>query len=104
MRISDWSSDVCSSDLPFQSVEIGLAPSFQWLLELRDARRDEHRQQFGERADVIALIGIDADPRIRTRRADCLDARDIVGEVKIGRASGRERVCGACRSRGAPYH
>src|SRR3546814_1765726 len=76
MRISDWSSDVCSSDLldiddvetpdergrvgerqrafvgdegqgPLQPIEIGLGPAPQRLFELRDPLFDEQRQQIG---------------------------------------------------------
>src|SRR3546814_6099346 len=71
MRISDWSSDVCSSDLligdlpPAQRVPraIGLAPQERILAAARRAV-EEHRDQ----------------------------TRKMV-EMEIGRASCRERVC-----------
>src|SRR3546814_18460059 len=116
MRISDWSSDVCSSDLsderggigererafigdegqrPLESVEIGFAPAPQRLFELRDAMLDKRGQQAGERRAVIALIGIDADPRVGPRGADRRDAQYILVEVagQIGRGPGGGRVC-----------
>src|SRR3546814_3325279 len=67
MRISDWSSDVCSSDL----VEIGE------LLELRGARlADDRARLAGQPVHGQENLGVDAD-----------------GAAEIGRASCRERVC-----------
>src|SRR3546814_4236498 len=110
MRISDWSSDVCSSDLldiddvetpdergrvgerqrafvgdegqgPLQPIEIGLGPAPQRLFELRDPLFDEQRQQRLERPAVIALVGIDPDPGPRPRGADRGDAQYILVEI-----------------------
>src|SRR3546814_3706211 len=66
MRISDWSSDVCSSDL--------LGPN--------QHRADEQTvpRQFGNHANADAVLGL------RT-------AVKILDEQQIGRASCRERVC-----------
>src|SRR3546814_7929228 len=65
MRISDWSSDVCSSDLPDRPCAGGPG---------RDADRSRRRPRPG--------------PGHRSRRGACPSRR---GE--IGRASCRERVC-----------
>src|SRR3546814_11709757 len=66
MRISDWSSDVCSSDL---SIHPGNGPCpASW--RTPGARPVEPRSQHGLRSDAVAGSG---------------------GE--IGRASCRERVC-----------
>src|SRR3546814_16978208 len=69
MRISDWSSDVCSSDLP---------------REPREPRRDIAAQQ--QRFD----IGTQASPLRRAARAAVAQAR---APRQIGRAACRERVC-----------
>src|SRR3546814_8481763 len=53
----------------------------QRLFELRDAMLDKRGQQAGERRAVIALIGIDADPRVWPRGADRRDAQYIFVEV-----------------------
>src|SRR3546814_5273371 len=80
MRISDWSSDVCSSDL-------------QGLRRAEARRGDVERLQH-----VQDLDGVDAAGAGR-RRADHLDAaiaaahRLALDQAKIGRASCRERVC-----------
>src|SRR3546814_2879646 len=72
MRISDWSSDVCSSDL-------GGA----------DQRGGGHRQ--GEDGDQAAVPRDDpvVDDVLGQQRADDHQA----GVQQIGRASCRERVC-----------
>src|SRR3546814_7621321 len=80
MRISDWSSDVCSSDL-------GEAPFVV-----------EPHEQIGKAVAVGAGLAAVDDGRMR-----------IVIEVdrcmrKIGRASCRKECVSTCRSRWSPYH
>src|SRR3546814_6215347 len=78
MRISDWSSDVCSSDLRagFDRLCFGVAGS------------DGGRQRFGPEIGVLPILEL------------CLalvevggDFGDAVAILEIGRASCRERVC-----------
>src|SRR3546814_3349232 len=81
MRISDWSSDVCSSDLPTKRIRRmrwGLVPS--WTKEL-----GKGPVLFNARADSLA-----EKPAFRTafKFKRCLVPMD-----EIGRASCRERVC-----------
>src|SRR3546814_12637444 len=97
MRISDWSSDVCSSDLadigdrvltiPVAAIaggidRFGTHPAFE-RLEHRPARsrRQVHVEVGGERIGVehVAENDVGAGP--------------AVDRVEIGRASGRERGC-----------
>src|SRR3546814_7178497 len=70
MRISDWSSDVCSSDLPV--LLLGIDGE-------RDAAprrlRRERFQHLGKRRHASVIL------------------RDFVARMQIGRASCRERVC-----------
>src|SRR3546814_4940276 len=73
MRISDWSSDVCSSDL-FAAGDEGFAQRPEILLGMDQA---EHRA--GEDA---------GDQHQRDRRTP-----GAPGDPQIGRASCRERVC-----------
>src|SRR3546814_8591126 len=79
MRISDWSSDVCSSDLKDRSGNIIKA----------NTRIDFNYQEphIAEPFDII-INEIMADPN----PAQGLSAMEYV-ELKIGRASCRERVC-----------
>src|SRR3546814_15037727 len=87
MRISDWSSDVCSSDLLFGA---------------RDRRL--HRREFGHLGAVERSVDRKAQPRDRPRhdlefkaiafrRADVGSELDRIRHAEIGRASWRERVC-----------
>src|SRR3546814_10071236 len=73
MRISDWSSDVCSSDLD----RVG---------ELLCRR--QHRAQRAPRQLAMAHFAA-------ARRAEAADLAHRIGRevVEIGRASCRERVC-----------
>src|SRR3546814_12737444 len=93
MRISDWSSDVCSSDL-FADEEYIVEPLFALLLarafaglKLRVAERIGLRHRFGHR-----LAGV-ADSRHHHLVIDEIHAPWMAEKGKIGRASGRERVC-----------
>src|SRR3546814_3892345 len=76
MRISDWSSDVCSSDL-WAAFWLG---SDDVLLVA----------PLNESASVARLLGRDGSARRYERRAHSLRMLQV---RKIGRASFRERVC-----------
>src|SRR3546814_14218106 len=103
MRISDWSSDVCSSDLQLPRADrIYLVPVGD-LLRLHDLRRDrlamddrgsgaDHRWLRRRRPPQTPGLG-----RCRTDGAMTLTIRpatpDDVPTIQIGRASCRESVC-----------
>src|SRR3546814_7230122 len=77
MRISDWSSDVCSSDLH------GFGRGDPMVVVLDN-------QGLGRRgADSVDRCGVDL--RVRLRLGDILVGQRELEE--IGRASRRERVC-----------
>src|SRR3546814_16843211 len=82
MRISDWSSDVCSSDLS-PPVGVDLLRQLHSVGRVhRPERADRHRPELdggGARAGAAA-----GDPR---------PAPGPAASVQIGRASCRERVC-----------
>src|SRR3546814_7567748 len=91
MRISDWSSDVCSSDLPVQELAD----------QQRHAQVDQRGQRIGlEGAEITRLNEVGGKAQLfgsdlRTdRRAEHHDD-DLAaqGRPEIGRASCRERVC-----------
>src|SRR3546814_17426306 len=94
MRISDWSSDVCSSDLEGQRLDEHIHPeirNFGSLSVIFDAIVVEHLQKFGVAYDVR---GEAVAVRQRARHLvfgqhDVLDAAFL---DKIGRATIRERV------------
>src|SRR3546814_1571277 len=82
MRISDWSSDVCSSDLEYVPLEAGGA-------------QREHVCAFARRTDAEAVVA--AVPRFLAR----LGADDPPRSEE--RRVGKECVS-TCRSRWSPYH
>src|SRR3546814_9172908 len=88
MRISDWSSDVCSSDLDSR------------VLVQRAHRCDA-------RADRAAIDQHGATAALRQPTAELRAVqREIVAEdvEQIGRASCGKECVSACRSRWSPYH
>src|SRR3546814_14590249 len=105
MRISDWSSDVCSSDLDVvgEADHRGLGD-----------QRVEHQRAFdlgGSHAvarDVDDVIDAAGDPVIAIRVAPAAVAREII--ARIGREiRSEERRVGeewvrTCRSWWSPYH
>src|SRR3546814_14442344 len=90
MRISDWSSDVCSSDLAFRRLGLslrvgGLDAGFHGSLMIED-RSAEIPRQWRPQLRHIAIAGRRAAQRIGGRARIGLD-RKSVGEGK--RVSGR---------------
>src|SRR3546814_10726435 len=75
MRISDWSSDVCSSDLPLAS-KVYANEMIRGAPHTRDFLKNELRN-------------------LVTSKAKVLEAWAAAGKIEpeIGRASCRERVC-----------
>src|SRR3546814_17530297 len=114
MRISDWSSDVCSSDLEIAVGEEGGLRRFGIVpiaLEIAD-RADAHLAHLPLRQRFAAVVeNREVDERLRrgTRRhrlgevvlvddaaADRVGFGEALAEqrtAQIGRAWGRERVC-----------
>src|SRR3546814_9305265 len=83
MRISDWSSDVCSSDLVDQHVVRGEAPGV--------AQRQRVRAEVGV-AQHGALGAPGGAAGVEDRSQVVAVARHDAG-LQIGRASCRDRVC-----------
>src|SRR3546814_15602911 len=88
MRISDWSSDVCSSDLPSSVPFVGPGPgkTRAW----REARSLEPRLGNEYEGGVL-------------RPDRCLQASLITFQRSEERRVGKECVS-TCRSRWSPYH
>src|SRR3546814_19037767 len=102
MRISDWSSDVCSSDLSKTSVHP------QTVIEHFGSWNDAKRRaglvprRFATREELLVLLRQLGERLGRTPTAKALDAsgRSMRSEE---RRVGRECVS-TCRSRGSPYN
>src|SRR3546814_13845145 len=88
MRISDWSSDVCSSDLVRRAVAEDImvepGPPRPTLAVGQLADRVHRQHQRRERKTVLPLPEPVIDENIQ---------RAVRSHLKIGRASGRARVC-----------
>src|SRR3546814_3952792 len=83
MRISDWSSDVCSSDLPGLRFE-----------QRPDRGRDAERGQFVACNPAKGFIVSHEGARRDFAPAQRQQRQPVAGEsMEIGRASCRERVC-----------
>src|SRR3546814_11561581 len=98
MRISDWSSDVCSSDLPEGARTAERRAAAEPEPDRRERRRlggDAVRGQRRDRCGAIRLQRVDAeiDPRLPRQRRQRSEARRV----------GKECVS-TCRSRWSPYH
>src|SRR3546814_13469753 len=86
MRISDWSSDVCSSDLPIsrrriaqELAKLGLRDGAVATCAARSTSSTREANRKSQRGGVV--------------KADVRQGSAPVGGGQIGRASGRERVC-----------
>src|SRR3546814_19206092 len=111
MRISDWSSDVCSSDLPAQGFDL-LFSRFGVMFFDDPAAAFAHLREAlkagGRLAFVCWRAAAENDWVWRPMGA----IRDLVPQPPppdpeapgIGIAPCRERVCSQGRSRGWPYH
>src|SRR3546814_14954353 len=82
MRISDWSSDVCSSDL---GVNVPIVPGIMPISNYSQLKR--FSDMCG--AEIPRWIA----KRMQAHGDDADSARALGAEVEIGRASCRERVC-----------
>src|SRR3546814_15965462 len=94
MRISDWSSDVCSSDL--LTALAGKRGAHAERVEHPPARARHRRRATIEtgRQHMIGIGGIDDDRRQTMRiERDAERTADQPAAQKIGRASCRERAC-----------
>src|SRR3546814_4361108 len=90
MRISDWSSDVCSSDLEIPNVKID-KEALELAVELmeRKAGKFEPEKLKDEYAEAVWEL---INAKIEHRAPEIVTPAPT-GAKKIGRASCRERVC-----------
>src|SRR3546814_8070490 len=90
MRISDWSSDVCSSDLPARGTHVvGMDVRFQGQFQPQAELMDQREVAFRSLEDRIDEC---AFPRFLTAEQISVGGGFRL-EEQIGRASCRERVC-----------
>src|SRR3546814_17455693 len=96
MRISDWSSDVCSSDLPDAQAESLTVPedppTLQILADGTYKLNGDVVDEAGLATRIQELMSAKPDQMILVN-GDAKVPYQFVVQGKIGRASCRERVC-----------
>src|SRR3546814_2323377 len=90
MRISDWSSDVCSSDLVDSYVDIYNSPALPEIFKC--ILHPKHTAIFGEGDGDIQCVKLARFQQFDQSVAK-LTREWLVDQFQIGRASCRERVC-----------
>src|SRR3546814_9036405 len=105
MRISDWSSDVCSSDLHVirttdvdRMVALRIATGRHHRGQMHHAARPVAAEQRDQRriADIAGLVGHAVAPPVRR---DGTDVERRSEERRVGK-----ECVSTCRSRWSPYH
>src|SRR3546814_11924507 len=98
MRISDWSSDVCSSDLADDGIQAGD--------HCRTGERVESRERGGNVPAALRQEGSDSTPdkwqNQDEQEKPCIVHLDCISRSEERRV-GKECVS-TCRSRRSPYH
>src|SRR3546814_14805900 len=94
MRISDWSSDVCSSDLAKEQADVALDK----LTEILSQGGDRDTLDFFVTGSLYSFIdplfiaiADQGDQQLRGARSEIAESSERIRQ--IGRTSGRERVC-----------
>src|SRR3546814_10205603 len=87
MRISDWSSDVCSSDLDVDKDTVSLA-----ICAFVEQLQEELQVVAVGELHVVRQHVVDSTMQHAQELVQRIKVTEIVGS-KIGRASCRERVC-----------
>src|SRR3546814_10562070 len=95
MRISDWSSDVCSSDLAPRSCV------------LRQAQ-DEVESSWHKESDLVLSLSKGEARTTSVQRSRQLLLQQLIEQLRVGLRSEERRVgkecVSPCRSRWSPYH
>src|SRR3546814_13081314 len=98
MRISDWSSDVCSSDLPCRSGETQTWPSDH-------CDHSRSCRTFGWSLSTLSSMGRSRGSNIRVSAPRCCRMRWASSASLRSEARRVGKECGStCRSRWSPYH
>src|SRR3546814_15998963 len=82
MRISDWSSDVCSSDLGREADTVGAHPALDDLLDPGEGSTTDEQDVRGVDLDEL-LVGVLAAPLGRDRSGGALDRQSVVSGKSV---------------------
>src|SRR3546814_3642694 len=95
MRISDWSSDVCSSDLALAFVQEAAEGALMLgvLVDIRDAQLGFPQERVVGALEYLPLLGHGGHHRFQRRAAIGVAEGAGINLLQIGRASCRARVC-----------
>src|SRR3546814_9331754 len=93
MRISDWSSDVCSSDLAAREQDID---KLRFLFFFQTTKSTQTMSSYAARLDIALADMIDRptkglDELLDEISAACLDSTTLIQDIQTGRATSRER-------------
>src|SRR3546814_7287300 len=99
VRISDWSSDVCSSDLGYAQYKAAPQPSAREHAECEEQERPAARAVFRANVGHQTFLEGHADTQPLERRLDILLSQTRSEERRVGK-----ECVSTCRSRGSPYH
>src|SRR3546814_17828420 len=106
MRISDWSSDVCSSDL-FPS-SVGEVMKRDQRIAIAKQRLDNEMASFRQTMSVQSGIVENVRDDAQTLSEIVARSQGAEGSLQVSQRSEERRVgkeCGStCRSRWSPYH
>src|SRR3546814_7368814 len=109
MRISGWSSDVCSSDLPLPKSDFVTTLGLRFQKEIPMAVSDTYvRARIGnttkERAtDALGAMGLSISDTIRLLMLRIADERRLPFEVKVPNAATREAMAELAAGRGSQF-
>src|SRR3546814_14504518 len=102
MRISDWSSDVCSSDLKMMGVEVEVLPG-DWRRAVDPAALEARlKQDKAGKIKAVLVVQVDTASSVVNDIAAIRKAIDAAGHRSEERRVGKECVS-TCRSRWSPH-
>src|SRR3546814_14251074 len=100
MRISDWSSDVCSSDLPLVLLKVGRSPDGARVAAAHTGSVAGDPADFDALAAAHGIVAVDSIE-------DLVDAVTTFAAPRTARSEERrvgKECVSTCRSRWSPYH
>src|SRR3546814_17458980 len=100
MRISDWSSDVCSSDLTQPAFSRRIRALEDWVGATL-VNRDTHRIALTEAGQAFRVLAEEIMRRLTLGRDH---VREIGGTLRSAERRGGKECVSTCRSRWSPSH
>src|SRR3546814_1527296 len=93
MRISDWSSDVCSSDLPIALIR-SAKPAVGRMIRDIDERRNRFREDRAvfqdKRRDVALGVDVGEWPSVEMTPSEMIDQLHLIGQPRFCQGTDRK--------------